>query len=109
VPLRLAVSVDPSTPQVGQPFTLSLAISNEGTRPTVGVFVSTSGPWDRYTVLGIRPTGTFARDASGWHFLSALRVGPGETETLRIDARSDDPGDEQLTFAVRETDPGEVP
>jgi hypothetical protein len=109
VPLRLGVSLDPPTPQVGQTFTLSLAITNEGSRATDGVFVSTSGPWDRYTVLAMRPTGTFGRDASGWHFISPLHVAAGDSQTLQIDARADEPSDEQLTFAVREIDPGEVP
>lgn len=109
VPLRLSVNLDPPTPEVGQIFTLSLAITNEGSRPTDGVFVSTSGPWDRYTVLNIRPTGTFGRDASGWHVVGPLHVAAGDTQTLQIDARADEPSDEELTFAVRETDPGEVP
>jgi hypothetical protein len=73
------------------------------------VYVSTSGPWDKYTVMSVRPTGSFVRDATGWHFGSPLRVGPGETQSLSVEARADEPSDEQLTFAVRESDPGEVP
>jgi hypothetical protein len=93
---------------VGQTFTLTLAITNEGTRATEGVYVSTTGPWDRYTVLSVKPVGSFERDPSGWHFASPLHVGPGETQSLAIDARADEPSDEQLTFAARESDPGEV-
>jgi hypothetical protein len=109
VPLRLAVTLNPTTPSVGQTFTLSLAITNDGTRPAEGVYVSTSGPWDRYTVLSVRPVGTFVRDATGWHIGSPLRVGAGQTQSLVVEARADEPSDEQLTFAVREAEPGEVP
>ena len=109
VPLRLAVSVDPPNPTAGQAFTLTLAITNEGTRPTDGVYVSTGGPWDRYTVLSVRPAGAFVRDAMGWHFGSPLRIPPGQTQSLTVEARADEPSEQQLTFAVRESDPGEVP
>ena len=109
VPLRVSVALEPPRPSAGESFTLTLAITNEGTRPAEGVYVSTSGPWDRYTVLNIRPTGTFVRDATGWHVGSPLRVGPGETQSLIVEARADEPSNEQLTFAVRESDPGELP
>jgi hypothetical protein len=109
VPLRVAVVLDPPRPAVGQTFTLTLAITNEGTRPAAGVYVSTSGQWDRYTVISVRPTGVFVRDATGWHFGSPLRIGPGETQSLTVEARAEEPSDEQLTFAVREADPGELP
>ena len=109
VPLRVAVSLDPPTPSVGQTFTLTLAITNEGARAAEGVYVSTSGEWDRYTVLSVRPSGGFVRDATGWHFGSPLRIGPGETQSLMVEARAEEPSSEQLTFAVRESDPGELP
>jgi hypothetical protein len=105
----LGVTLEPPNPAVGQTFTLSLAISNDGTRPTEGVYVSTSGQWDRYTVISVRPVGAFVRDATGWHFGSPLRIGPGETQSLTVDARADEPSNEQLTFAVREADPEELP
>ena len=103
------MSLEPDTPRVGQTFTVSLAITNEGTRPTEGVYVATSGPWDRYTVLGMRPSGTFGRDASGWHLVSGVHIEPGQTQALELFARADEPSDEQLTFGVREADPGEIP
>jgi hypothetical protein len=109
VPLRLSVALDPTTPTVGQTFTLTLAITNAGTRPAEGVYISTSGPWDRYTVLSVRPSGAFVRDATGWHFGSPLRVGPGETQSLTVEVRPEQQSDEQLNFAVREADPGELP
>jgi hypothetical protein len=109
VPLRVAVVLDPPQPTVGQTFTLTLAITNEGARAAEGVYVSTSGQWDRYTVVSVRPTGVFVRDATGWHFGSPLRIGPRETQSLTVEARADEPSNEQLTFAVRESDPGELP
>jgi hypothetical protein len=109
VPLRLSVALDPTTPTVGQTFTLTLAITNTGARAAEGVYISTSGPWDRYTVLSVKPTGAFVRDATGWHFGSSLRIAPGETQSLTVEARADEPSNEQLTFAVREADPGELP
>ena len=109
VPLRLAVTLDPPRPEVGQTFTLSLAVTNQGARATEGVFIATSGPWDLYTVLAVQPSGMFGRDAAGWHFVSPLHIAPGETQALRVEARADQPTEEQLTFAVREAEPGEAP
>jgi hypothetical protein len=109
LPLRLGVALEPPSPSVGQTFTLTLAITNDGTRPSEGVYVSTAGQWDRYTVISVRPLGAFVRDATGWHFGSPLRIGPGQTQALVVEARADEPSDAQLTFAVREAEPGEVP
>jgi hypothetical protein len=102
VPLSLTVDLGSQSPQVGQTFTIALHISNGGNRPADGVDVTTTGPWDRYTVLAVRPTGTFLRYASDWHVLSPVSIDPGETTTLWLDLRSDEPSDEQLTFSVRE-------
>jgi Domain of unknown function DUF11 len=102
VPLSLTVELGPQTPQVGQTFTIALHITNGGTRSADGVDVTTTGPWDRYTVLAVRPTGSFLRYASDWHLLSPVAIDPGETATLQLELRSDEPSDEQLTFSVRE-------
>ena len=83
-------------------FTIALHITNDGTRSADGVDVATTGPWDRYTVLAVRPTGTFLRYASDWHILSPIAIDPGETATLDLDLRADEPSDEQLSFSVRE-------
>jgi len=102
VPLSLSVHLGTSTPQVGQDFTISLRITNDGTRSADGVDVATEGPWDRYTVLAIRPTGAFLRYASGWRVLSPIAIAAAETATLDIRVRADEPSDEQFTFSVRE-------
>lgn len=102
VPLSLSVDLGNQAPQVGQTFTIALHITNGGTRAADGVDVTTTGPWDRYTVLAVRPTGTFLRYATDWHVLSPIAIDPGETATLALDLRSDEPSDEQLTFSVRE-------
>jgi hypothetical protein len=102
VPLSLTVDLGTQTPQVGQTFTIALHITNGGTRSADGVDVTTTGPWDRYTVLAVRPTGTFLRYASDWHVLSPLAIDPGETATIQLELRTDEPSDEQLTFSVRE-------
>jgi Domain of unknown function DUF11 len=102
VPLSLSVDLGTQAPQVGQTFTIALHVTNGGTRAADGVDVTTTGPWDRYTVLAVRPTGTFLRYASDWHVLSPIAIDPGETATIQLDLRSDQPSDEQLTFSVRE-------
>ena len=102
VPLSLSVELGTQAPQVGQTFTIALHITNGGTRAADGVDVTTTGPWDRYTVLAVRPTGTFLRYASDWHVLSPMAIDPGQTATLQLDLRSDEPSDEQLSFSVRE-------
>jgi hypothetical protein len=84
------VELGTPTPQVGQDFTISLRITNGGTRSADGVDVALAGPWDRYTVLAVKPTGAFLRYPSGWHVLSPIQL------------RADVPSDEQLTFSVRE-------
>jgi hypothetical protein len=108
LPLTVRVEVEPETPVVGEPFTLSLWITNQGSRPTDGIYVATSGPWERYTILAVRPVGSFGRDASGWHFVSPLRIEPGETRPLDVLTRADEASDEELTFAVREAEPSET-
>ena len=71
-------------------------------RSADGVDVATEGPWDRYTVLAIRPTGAFLRYASAWRVLSPIAIAAAETATLDIRVRADEPSDEQFTFSVRE-------
>src|SRR5919197_2490155 len=102
VPLSLSVELGPTAPRAGQDFTIVLHITNGGTRDADGVDVTTTGPWDRYNVVAIRPVGTFLRYASAWHLISPLAIAPGETATLEMQLRADEPSDEQLSFSVRE-------
>jgi hypothetical protein len=106
--LRISAQLDPPTPHAGEEFVLALSVTDDGTRPARGVYVATSGPWDRWTVLGVEPDGTFARDAAGWHIVSAIEVPPAETRTILVHVRADEPAQEQLTFAVREAEQGEL-
>jgi hypothetical protein len=108
VPLRIGIDLVPQRPQAGQEFVLRLAVMNTGGRPAHGVFIATSGPWERYTVLSVTPAGRVGRDAAGWHVASPLVIPAGSTMTLEVRARAEEPSDEQLTFAVREADPGEL-
>jgi hypothetical protein len=108
VPLRIGIELVPPRPQAGQEFLLRLGVTNMGDRPARGIYIATSGPWDRYTVLSVAPVGKIARDAAGWHIVSLVSVPPGLTITLEVHARAEEPSDEQLTFAVREADPGEL-
>ena len=89
-------------------FVLRLTLANDGDRPSKGVFVATSGPWDRWTVIEVLPSGTFARDAAGWRIVSPLEIPPRDSRPLEIRVRADAPSEEQLTFAVREAEPGEL-
>ena len=107
--LRISAQLDPPTPHAGEEFVLSLAISNEGQRAAHGVFIATSGPWDRWTVLDIQPSGMIERDAAGWHVVSPIEIAPSETQTLEVHITADEPAQEQLTFALREAEPGELP
>ncbi len=109
LPLRIAAQLDPPTPRAGEDFTLALSVTNDGARAAHGVYIATSGPWDRWTVIDMQPDGTFAPDATGWHVVSAMEVPPGETRTLQLHVRAEEPSQEQLTFAVREAEPGELP
>ena len=109
LPLRITAQLDPPTPHAGEEFVLALTIANEGKRSAMGVFIATSGPWDRWTVLDIEPSGTFARDAAGWHVVSGIEVPAGDSRTLEVHVRANEPAQEQLTFAVREAEAGEVP
>lgn len=84
-------------------------IANDGDHTAHGVYVATSGPWERWTVLDVQPSGTFNRDASGWHIVSPIDIAPAQTRTLELHIRADEPAQEQLTFAVREAERGELP
>jgi hypothetical protein len=107
VPLRISAQLDPPTPRAGTDFVLRLMISNDGERIAHGVFIATSGPWERWTVLEVVP-GTFARDAAGWRIVSPIDIPPKETRPVEVRIRADAPSEEQLTFAVREAEPGEL-
>jgi hypothetical protein len=106
--LHIMAQLDPPTPHAGEEFVLSLAVANEGGRPARGVYIATSGPWDRWTVLDIQPSGTINRDAAGWHIVSGMQIPPGASQSLELHIRADEPAQEQLTFAVREAEPGEL-
>jgi len=110
LPLRISAQLDPPTPHAGEEFVLALSVTNDGTRPAHGVYIATSGPWDRWTVLGVEPDGTFDQDASGgWHIITPEEIPPSETRTTLVHVRADEPAQEQLTFAVREAEPNELP
>jgi hypothetical protein len=100
--------LDPPTPHAGEEFVLGLTISNDGSRVAHGLYIATSGPWNRWTVLDIQPSGTFSRDAEGWHIVSPIEVPPGQSRALDVHVRADEASQEQLTFAVREAQPGEL-
>jgi len=108
LPLQISAQLDPPTPHAGEEFVLALTVTDNGNRPAHGVYIATSGPWDRWTVLAIEPSGTFARDAAGWHIVTGEEVPAGETRTILVHVRADQPAQEQLTFAVREAEPGEI-
>ena len=110
-PLALHISalLDPPTPHAGEDFTLALTIGNDGDRPAEGVYVATTGPWDQWTVTGIEPSGTFDKDDAGWHLISNVEIPPGNSRTIQVHVRADQPAQEQLTFAVREAVPSELP
>jgi hypothetical protein len=108
LPLRIGVQLVPAQPQAGQEFLLRLRITNGGTRTAHGLYIATSGPWERYTILTVAPVGSVSRDAAGWHIVSPVDAPPGSTITLELRVRADEASDEQLTFAVREADPGEL-
>jgi len=106
--LRIGVELDPPRPAPGTEFVFRLTVSNASDRPAHGAYIATSGPWERYTVLSVKPRGEVARDAAGWHIVSPMEVPGGSTLMLEVRARADEPSDERLTFAVREADPGEL-
>ena len=109
LPLSIRAELDPSTPRAGEEFVVALSITDNGGRPARGIYVATTGPWDRWTVLQVEPSGTFARDATGWHIVSPIEIQPDETRTLEVHVRADEATEEQLTFAVREAEPSELP
>jgi hypothetical protein len=108
LPLRISALLDPPTPHAGEEFVLALSVTNDGSRAAHGVYIATSGPWDRWTVLGVEPDGSFAQDAAGWHIISSIDTPPAETRTILVHIRADEPSQEQLTFAVREAEPSEL-
>ncbi len=108
LPLRIAAQLDPPTPRAGAEFVLQLSIANDGNRPARGVYIATRGPWDRWTVLGTDPTANFARDATGWRMISDVQIPAHESRSIDVHIRADAPSEDQLTFAVREAEPGEL-
>lgn len=109
VPLRISAQLDPTAPTVGSEFVLRLFIADDGSRAAHGVYIATTGPWDRWTVLRVDPAGSVSRDSNGWRIVSPLEVPPGGSAQLEVHVRADSPSEVQLTFAVREAEPGELP
>jgi hypothetical protein len=95
-------------PRAGTEFVLRLTIADDGDRAAQGVYIATNGPWDRWTVLDVQPSGTFGRDANGWHIASPLLIPPREARDVEVHLRAEEATEEQLTFAVREAEPGEL-
>ncbi len=108
LPLRIGAQLEPPEPEAGQEFMLRLRIVNGGDRPARGVYIDTSGPWDRFSIVAITPGATLVRDAAGWHIISALEVASGASATIEVRARADEPTEEEVTFAVREAEPGDL-
>jgi hypothetical protein len=106
--LSIAAQLDPATPRAGDEFVLSLTVANGGNRPAQGVYIATTGPWDQWTLLDIQPSGMLAQDEGGWHIVSDIQIAPGDSGTLELHLRADQPAQEQLTFAVREAQPDEL-
>jgi hypothetical protein len=108
--MQISAELDPPTPHAGEEFVVALNVTNTGDRAARGIYIATSGPWDTWTVLGVEPNGTFDRDANGngWHIISNEEVPTGETRTVLVHVRADEPSQQQLTFAVREAEPGEL-
>ena len=107
--MRISAQLDPPTPRAGVEFNLRLTVANDdGTRTAHGIYVATSGPWERWTVMEITPSGTFARDAAGWRLISSVQIPPHDARNVDVRVRADEPSEEQLTFAVREAEPGEL-
>jgi hypothetical protein len=107
--LRISAQLDPPTPRAGEEFVLALSVDNDGDHAAHGAYIATTGPWDTWTVLGVEPDGVFGRDDAGWHIVSSIEIPPGETRTILVHVRADEPSQEQLTFAVREAQPQELP
>jgi hypothetical protein len=110
-PLQLHISAElnPPTPHAGEEFVLALSVTNDGDRTAHGLYIATSGPWDQWTVLSVEPDGsTFDADDAGWHIISPIDTPAGETRTILVHVRADEPAQEQLTFAVREATPDEL-
>jgi hypothetical protein len=108
LPLSISAELDPPTPRAGEEFVVALSITDDGERAAHGIYVATTGPWDRWTVLDVQPEGTFARDEAGWHIVSPIEIPPRETRTVEVHVRADEASEEQLTFALREADRGEL-
>jgi hypothetical protein len=106
--MRITAQLDPPTPRAGSEFVLRLMIANDGDRAAQGVYIATSGPWDRWTLLDITPGANLSRDAAGWRIISSAPIPPHDTGTVEIHIRADAPTEDQLTFAVREAESGEL-
>jgi hypothetical protein len=109
LPLRISAQLDPPAPRAGSDFVLRLTVANDGDRPAHGAYIATSGPWERWNVVEVQPTGTFARDSAGWYIASPIEIPPKEQRIVSVRVHADEPSEEQLTFAVREAQPDELP
>jgi hypothetical protein len=58
--------------------------------------------------MEVTPSGAFARDASGWRLISAVQIPAHDSRNVDLRVRADEPAEEQLTFAVREAEAGEL-
>jgi hypothetical protein len=108
VELEVTAVSNPPTPSVGSQWVLQIGITNHSSRQVDGVRISTGGPWDQQTILGVLPEGSLKHDPSGWYIVSPTPIPPGETHYVQVVARANSEGDQQFTFGASELVSGDA-
>lgn len=98
----LSVRVQPATVRVGQPVVVQLVITNLSGSTINGVWVETTGPWDKIANVDVSPNGTFARTTTGYVAQTAMLIPPGATRSVLLRIEPAVSGVQRFTFALRE-------
>jgi hypothetical protein len=96
----------PTLLHVGEKLVVELTVQNKSDRPIEGLRIFSSGPWDKYTIVNVLPSGRFDIGFLGTNFYSGFAIPPGGKQAVSIVAYTNEPGSHEFSFIPnRDTQP----
>jgi hypothetical protein len=107
VPAKPAVPIasmsgrfDPRTLRVGTKLVMWFEVENQGDTTIDGIKLFSNGSWDKYTITGVTPGGSYDGGWLGTTFSWGMRVPPGEKRSFQIIAFPNEPGNHEFSFVL---------
>ncbi len=99
---------DPPMLRVGQKLVVKLGLENKSSHEFNGFRIFSTGPWDKYTIVNVMPSGRYEGGWLGHNFRTSMKVPPGETRWLNIVAYPNEPGNHEFSFIPHEGENGSL-